>query len=258
MGYRFLVSIGIACAALMVAQTPNGHLSFEAASIAVEGPIDYSKPYPSGSKGGPGTADPTTYTCRNCSLADLISEAYQFRSYRMPNRESYESHARGNFQIRARVPEGTTHEQFLVMLQNLLVDRFKLVVHREKKELPTYQLVVAKGGHKLTPSAEAPVEAPKRPTQPPDSIQLPARKWTMERFTKWLEFYAAGPVTDATGLKGEYDFLLWWSFDTLDNPDAGPAMFAALQLQLGLKLESKKAPAEVLVIDHAEKSPTEN
>jgi uncharacterized protein (TIGR03435 family) len=96
------------------------------------------------------------------------------------------------------------------------------------------------------------------PNIPPGAGITYARKWTMNQLAGHLEFQAKQPVLDATGLKREYDFEAWWSPDTLDNPDVGPGMFAALQSQLGLKLESGKGPVDVVVIDHAEKVPTGN
>lgn len=250
-----IILIAFACASY--AQTKDGQPAFEVASIKPSPPPDFSKQVFSGPRGGPGTDDPGLFTCERCNLSELISKAYDIREYRILNIDHSDDH---RFLINAKVPADASPEQFRQMLQNLLAERFMLQLHRDKKEMPMFQLVVLKGGPKFKESADEPPKdvAEKSPKMPPDSGRLPARKWTMERFAKWLEFYAEGPVTNATGLKGEYDFVLWWSFDTLDNPDAGPGILTALQLQLGLKLEPRKGPVEVLVIDHAEKIPTGN
>jgi uncharacterized protein (TIGR03435 family) len=263
MGFRFFVSVcALAAIAMMstapiAAQMPNGQPAFEVASIKPAPPPDFSKHVYFGPRGGPGTDDPTLYTCENCNLSGLVSMAYGMPWYRILNQGSLGDR---QYTITATVAPGTTEEQFHLMLQNLLVERFKLELHRDKKEMSMFQLVVLKGGPKFKESAAEPPKdvADQSPKMPPDSGRLPARKWTMERFAKWLEGRAEGPVTDATGLKGEYDFVLWWSFDALDNPDAGPGMFTAIQSQLGLKLEPKKGLVDVLVIDHAEKVPTGN
>lgn len=248
------ISIALLLAAALDAQTPVGQLAFEAASIKPAPPPDFSKTVFFGCRGGPGTDDPTLFACTNTDLSDLISKGYGLPYYRMPNHEAFD---KVRFQVNLRTAPGTTAGQFQLMMQNLLAERFKLAVHREMKEMSTFQLLVAKGGPKFKAS-EADAKPPEEPKMPPATIRLPARKWTMDHFADWLSGYAKGPVINATGLAGEYDFVLWWSFDTLDNPDAGPDMFQALQSQLGLKLEAKKGPIEVLVIDHAEKIPTEN
>jgi uncharacterized protein (TIGR03435 family) len=84
---------------------------------------------------------------------------------------------------------------------------------------------------------------------------------TMEDFAVSLSMLVHKPVTDATGLSGKYDFTLHWiaeGFGPSAADDAGPTLFRALPEQLGLKLESKKGMVEMLVVDHVEKTPTEN
>lgn len=205
------------------------------------------------------------------------------------------------------------------MMQNLLIERFKLAVHREKKDLPVYELTVAKSGPKLKASAgeaDAPDPAgrgaapppPPRPGQMPRDadgfpqlppgrrsmmIMMPGRaRWrlvdeSMEQFSKSLQGMAGRPVNDSTGLTGKYDFELSFAPaaggmglmgrgpmialpppppgaggpggpDTSASDDSVPSIFTAVQDQLGLKLESKKGPVDTLVIDHIEKTPTEN
>lgn len=153
------------------------------------------------------------------------------------------------------------------LIQHLLADRFKLVVHLETKEFPVYALVVAKGGAKLMQS--------KTPEKGPglysNNGNLTAKGVTMEKLAQYLTQVSARElgrfVVDKTGLEGKYDLTLKWSPDNrsaaMTDPSnesaapLGPSIFTALQEQLGLKLESTKAPVQTLVIDHIEQ-PSEN
>ena len=259
-----------------VAQTPQ----FEVASIKPSTP-DPMK----GSRvaGGPGTKDPGLFTCDNARLFELVTIAYDLPWYRLSG-PAWMNTAR--FDISARIPEGTTKEQFKLMQQNLLLERFKMTFHHEQKQLPAYDLVVAKNGPKLKEAEPPPPEdsdAPKppRPARKLDKdgfpILPPGRAWItdmegprwVQRFTgasmedlgRYVASMVGQPVDDATGLKGKYDFILKWLNERGRRPsddESGPNIFEALQAQLGLKLESKKTTVDVLVIDHIEKTPTEN
>jgi uncharacterized protein (TIGR03435 family) len=171
-------------------------------------------------------------------------------------------------------PDGTTREQFRIMLQNLLVERFKLAMHREKKEMTVYELVVRGDHPRLKESAKEPDSSPRLgkdgiPILPVETLngqtRVDVRNESMEQFARRLSGQLRGQVTDATGLKGYYDIVLTWSAATLRASDAestagdsNQTLFTALQDQLGLKLVPKKGLVEPLVIDHAEKTPTEN
>jgi uncharacterized protein (TIGR03435 family) len=156
------------------------------------------------------------------------------------------------------------------MLQALLADRFKLTIHRETKNLPIYSLVIAKGGSKLQ---EAHLDG-----RPEDHMirvgrgELTAPGIRLEDFAHILTQQTGRTVVDNTGLKGHYDLKFHWTPDqgeAFDGPggstspessissDMPPSIFTAIQEQLGLKLESRKGPVEILVIDHVEK-PSEN
>ena len=170
------------------------------------------------------------------------------------------------------------------MLQVLLVDRFKLAVHRETKELPIYSLVVAKGGSKLheaKPGDTYPngIKGPDGRPVPRGSHfmrmgrgELTAQGIGMDDIAHLLTRQTGRTVVDNTGLKGNYDFTLHWTPDQIaptpngpgsGGPDSstssesGPSIFTAIQEQLGLKLESQKGPVEILVVDHVER-PSEN
>jgi uncharacterized protein (TIGR03435 family) len=202
------------------------------------------------------------------------------------------------FDLTARVPPGTTYEQFQIMLQNLLADRFQLAVHHETRQHLSYKLVVAKNGPKFK-EAGAPAEqdddAPPRPSGskpfkfdadgypvfgPGDSgTKMSASRgrmyepqMTMDRLAGFLAGNLHATITDATGLGGRYEISLAWVVGSrtaappssgeeasLAETDSGPTLTQALQSQLGLRLvESSKVPIDLLVVDHAEKVPAGN
>jgi uncharacterized protein (TIGR03435 family) len=264
----------VACAH---AQTPQ----FEVASIKLSAPPDGGR-MRFGSRGGPGTKDPGLYTCENCDTAWLIRQAFDLVDYQLSGPDWMQS---TRFMVSAKIREGTTKEQFLLMKQNLLIERFKLAYHREKKEMLVYELVVAKGGPKMKESAgpldpdERPARMTERKTDAEGFPVLPPGRApmmmvmagghatarhvaeTMDEFAVSLSYQVHKPVTDATGLTGKYDFTLNWIAEGAapsTGDDTGPTLFRALPEQLGLRLEAKKGMVEVLVVDHVEKTPTEN
>jgi len=167
------------------------------------------------------------------------------------------------------------------MLQALLADRFKLILHHDTKELPIYGLVVAKSGSKLqeTKPDDANPDAANAPAHPTNkgrmrmsidsgSIEITATGMAMDGLARQLASQLHSTVQNNTGLKGIYDFTLRFTPD--DAPmdasgganasladNGGTSIFAAVQDQLGLKLESKKGPVEIVVVDHVDK-PSDN
>jgi uncharacterized protein (TIGR03435 family) len=147
------------------------------------------------------------------------------------------------------------------MVQTLLADRFKLVLHKEKREMPVYALVVGSKGSKLhDATGEEPLWPGSRIMINGASLQVndnysrsTARGMTMGQLAGHLqqEPGVGRLVVDETNLKGTYPLTLDYSNGS--GNDDRPDLFTALQEQLGLKLESKKEPVEVLVIDHAAK-----
>ncbi len=173
------------------------------------------------------------------------------------------------------------------MLQALLANRFKLAVHREMKDLPGYALVIAKNGPKLhdaKPGDTYPNGIKGPDGQPGQGLMimggmggpLTGQGINIENLVRVLSQQLGRTILDETGLTGKYDFTLQWTpdertgpmsaatqgggsrSDDAPPPDAsGPSIFTAMQEQLGLKLESRKVPVEMLVIDHVE-APSEN
>ena len=134
----------LGCSA-MLAQ-PGPKLEFEVASIKSSPPPAAGVGYTVGCRGGPGTNDPVLYVCGNISLSNLVTLAYGVRFYQL---SAPDWTMTTRFDLRATVPAGTTKEQFATMMQNLLADRFKLVAHRETREIQRYELAVAKNGPKF-------------------------------------------------------------------------------------------------------------
>jgi uncharacterized protein (TIGR03435 family) len=151
------------------------------------------------------------------------------------------------------------------MIRSLLVSRFKLKVRHETEQESVYALVVAKGGPKLTPSVPLPLgSAFDASTADQDAAtfsQSYRGGYTVKNATmaSWACQLSAQrevqrTVIDETGLAGKFDFTFAWD---MSQNGPGPSIFAALEEQLGLKLEPRKAPVDSIVIEHVEK-PSEN
>ena len=148
-------------------------------------------------------------------------------------------------------------EELMVLLQDLLADRFKLTLHRETRTMPAFVLDVARNGPKLEKASPGGTNT----TTSNTGIMIEAHSANLDSFARILARKMDLPVVNHTGLEGIFDFKLHWTPDTT-RPQAGsapewPSIFTAIQEQLGLRLRSQKAPVQVLVIDHAER-PSEN
>jgi uncharacterized protein (TIGR03435 family) len=243
------VALSIAMAALTLAQTPGSEkrAEFEVASIKPTATKDgsFTEQYPPG--GG--------FSARGITVKVLLRGSYALEDYQISGGPDWISSA--GFDIQARAAAGTgdlPREQVRQMVQALLADRFHLVLHRETRQLPVYDLVVGKTGPRLH-SADSSTGGTKTMLG-----QLIVKKMSMTTLASILAFDVKRPVRDETALNGEFAFTLEWT-PGLGESDAGassrPSLFTAVQEQLGLKLESAKGPVEVVVIDHVEK-PSEN
>jgi len=157
------------------------------------------------------------------------------------------------YDVVAKAEDGVrlTQEELQPRLQKLLEDRFKLSLHRETKDVPGFALVVAKGGPKLRKSFGDP--AP--PIIYPGGLR--SGSWSMEALAWGLSRPLRQPVVDKTSIEGTFDIELTYAPDG-DTNSPLPSIFTALQEQLGLRLESRKVPIEILIIDHLEKVPSDN
>jgi uncharacterized protein (TIGR03435 family) len=304
--------------ALMVwtasAQTGDAPTTFEVASVKPAAPI-MGGMIRVRMAGGPGSPDPGQINYSNVTLKNVLMSAYNVKGYQISGPSWLESE---RFDIVAKVPKGATKEEFRVMLQNLMAERFKLKLHRESKELPIYALVVGKNGVKMkeTPKDDPAADVAKGPQTPPPGafgegeprlrmgkdgmpqmppggpgrggmmmmgnggkMRMQASKQKVTQIVEMLGNQLGRPVVDQTGLTADYDFTLEYApDDTMRGPagmmppppdgggggapapsdSTGPSLMSALQEQLGLKLEPKKGPIDLLVIDSLEKVPTEN
>jgi uncharacterized protein (TIGR03435 family) len=158
------------------------------------------------------------------------------------------------YDVQAKPPtdQGLTYEELRPFLQNLLATRFHLVAHRETRYVSGYSLVVAKGGPKLTAAKEASDHI----YILPDGIKNPGA--SIKTLAAMLARPAGRPVIDKTGITGTYSIDLKYAPE--GSPDSElPSIFAAVQEQLGLKLEPQKdVPLTVLVVDDINKVPTPN
>jgi uncharacterized protein (TIGR03435 family) len=220
----------------------------------------------------------------------LLLRAYDVKSYQLSGPAWMDTE---RYEIAAKIPAGATKEQVPGMLQALLTERFHGAVHRESSELSVYGLVVAKGGPKLKPAAPdnpdvtpgQPEPMPKMtvgkdgfPEFPPgynknsglafaQGMKIWSKNRTMDSLADLLSGQSDRPVLDMTGLQGGYEFTLSFRFERMKTASGegaevtefpGELVHAAVQSQLGLKLEPRKAPVEILVVDQIEKLPTGN
>jgi uncharacterized protein (TIGR03435 family) len=206
--------------------------------------------------------DPVMMRWTSTPLRVLVQQAYGLRSYQIVGWPS--SLDSDKYNIDAKTESPTTTKQKYEMLQTLIVERFGLKFHREMRDLQGYSLVVGKNGPKLREVREGEVGSSPAGT----TIQRGLVIGHQVRMMDWVGLFSGElgcPFEDNTGLTGRYDFKLEWSPDerqpnSFGEPGdpSGPSIFAAVQDQLGLKLEAKKFPVEMFIVDHVDKTPTAN
>jgi len=190
-------------------------------------------------------------TLTNASLSDCLKFAYSIVADAELVGPDWIRSKAIRFDIVAEAPPDTPRERMLLMLQALLAERLKVAVHHESRELAYLALVQAKNGPKMR-KADA---NPTPPKAPMISGSIVSNGMSMQTLTLLLSRFQRETVLDQTGLDGLFEIKLEWSPN--QNTD-GPALPTALQEQLGLRLESHKGPADVLVVDSAEKIPADN
>ncbi len=236
--------------------------SFEVASIK---PTASSDPARSGRMtGGPGTSNPGEFTASGFPLRMLITRAYDLQYDDSNLVLGPPSLDRDKYDIVAKVPLGAKADQLTAMLRSLLAERFGLVAHWEQRELPSYDLVVAKGGSKLREAEKAPVNAPPDPSLHPTPgyqwptdkngwpvfppgfprinlygqrgnplLHIAARMQTVADLLRIIRSQIDHPAADKTGLTGTYDFTLdcaraATAFDLTSNPESSSGQASAL------------------------------
>jgi uncharacterized protein (TIGR03435 family) len=206
-------------------------------------------------------AVPGSLTMRNTRLISCIRWAYGAQEYQVVG-PGWIGEAR--FDIVAKAGSAAPEAELRLMLRALLADRFRLAVHREAKDIPALILVVGKNGQKMKPN-----DVEGSPGFRAGKI-LVGNGATVAQMADFLSRELRQPVIDQTGLTGRFDYTLDVNAYVTDEmrravgpdgappPDAASILAQAIQAQLGLKIEPRKAPVEMLVIDRIEKSPTEN
>lgn len=259
-------------AALVFCQTPAAPPAFDVAELKANKSSDPNASADFG-KGG-------QVMVHNVPLKYLISAGFHIRAEELQGAPGWTETER--FDIVAKAPPTTSEDDLRRMLITLLQDRLKLATHTEQKVMPVYALVVGKNGPKSlkesTPARPADDRCNGVPAPTPGDRAFNCQHTTMADLAEHLQGAVRGyiqiPVVDQTGIKGSYDFLL--SFTPAgrltggggrggDNEQkstapmgSGLSIFDALQAQLGLKLESRKIPMPIVVVDHVERTPTEN
>jgi uncharacterized protein (TIGR03435 family) len=264
--------------------------TFEVASVKPSTPgWEKGGVYFGPARGGPGTPDPVQITWTYARFRDLLMTAYDVKTYQLVGPAWLDTE---RYDVVAKVPAGATKAQVRVMWQNLLAERFGVKLHHEPKEFQVEELVIAKGGSKLKETAWDPARPlPPGPPQRKDGellspgavltifpgpnakAHMVAKAQPVSKLTDMLGNDLRRPVLDKTGLTGFYDFILDYTIDLSGFPlppgvpepardagasDPGPDLAAAVEKELGLRLVPGKAKLDVVVVDKAEKVPTDN
>jgi len=275
-------------------QTPS-KAEFEVASIKANPPqTGFHFGNDAVVSGGPGTPDPGMFRCSKCSLTRLILKAFRLQAYQLPGKNALPE---TTFEVMAKVPAKATEEEFSMMLQNMLRERFGLTAHFQEKTMKGFHLVVAKGGPKLQESGATTAATSPRVGESHahsglvafgTSASYRAAKLSMTELAQVLSEQVGVPVDDKTGLSGQYDISLRWSGNAASHPGgshtdggggheghygggagggafgpaadpSGPGLFDALQQQLGLRLvAAEQSTAKLLIVDKVLPKPTEN
>lgn len=205
---------------------------------------------------GKTTTTPGNLVMRDVLVATCLEWAYNIQEKQISGPEWIGSE---HFDIVAKADHPASDDEMKQMMKTLLQQRFGLSFHLQKKELSSYLMTVAKGGHKMKEAA--PDEKPERQNT---AISTIAKAMTMREFGDFLSQPLRMPVVDQTGLTGRYDFVLDFTrylptgekAMTPDFDNNNGIIMAALQGELGLKLEGHKEVVDVYVIDHVERPST--
>jgi uncharacterized protein (TIGR03435 family) len=258
-----MVALGLAAAGSLLAafatEVPayaqsSQRSEFEVASVKPSTPANPRASF----EVGPGG----TFSATNTTARALIRFAYRVLDVQISGGPSWIN--TDNYDIIAKPGVESSPEQVRQMMQALLADRFKLTFHRETRSLRAYALVLGKNGPKLSESAGAEGGIRGERGQTPNATRIVAKGVSFQLLSTMLPSLLGYPVLDMTGLPGNYDFQLEWtpfqppprsSGEEGPPPDlSGTSIFAALQEQLGLKLEARKEPVEMFIIEGAEKA----
>jgi uncharacterized protein (TIGR03435 family) len=194
-------------------------------------------------------------TATNITVRELIRLAFGVKDYQIERAPGWIESQGYDIAAKTAGRKNSSYEDEQALVRGLLTDRFQLKTHRETRQSQVYLLVVDKNGPKLKAHNEGSGAKSRK-----SCGHLEGTRLTMDVISTVLSRQFERDVLNRTGLPGKYDFQLDWTPDSGPCPlaaDGLPSIFTALQQQLGLKLESAKGPAEVLVIDHVDR-PSEN
>jgi uncharacterized protein (TIGR03435 family) len=248
----------------LAAQSPK--FAFEAASVKP----NVSRSFPVGPEARPGGA----FVATNITLESNVRFAYNIRAYQLVGGPDWMRTER--FDIDARAGRDASPEEIRRMVQALLEDRFQLVIRREQREMPTYALLPARSDQRLGSNLRQSAADCVRPDGRGDTLEerrtvnggVETRRTCtlMAALVSSLSDAVQAPVDDRTGLAGRWDYELSFTGERRRNVDAAtaardpndaPALFTAVQEQLGLKLEAGRGRVDVVVIESAAR-PAEN
>lgn len=205
------------------------------------------------------------FSARGFTLKDLIGFAYDVDNRQIVEGPKWADTERYDV-LGKPEKEGTPNPDLAkLMLQSLLAERYQLRFHHDTREMPVYVMTIAKNGIKMKARTDG--DGGEKATMLIRGAKIPGRDTTVQFLATGLQKLVLDrPILDKTGLTGKYDFDLTWrpdpsqfrgNGDRVPSDPNDPDLFTALQQQLGLRLTAQKAPADVIVIDAAEK-PSEN
>jgi uncharacterized protein (TIGR03435 family) len=198
-------------------------------------------------------ATPGNVVMRDVLLTSCMEWAWGIQENQIAGPEWIQS---DRYDIVARAERPVAVNELKLMMRALLKERFALEFHQEQKELTAYEMTVSKSGSKMKEAA-----ADEKPSRENTAISTIAKAITMRQFADFISQPLRMPVVDHTGLTGRYDFVLNFTAYlpsgertmTPDFDNNNGIILAAIQGELGLKLESHKLSVESYVIDHVEK-----
>jgi uncharacterized protein (TIGR03435 family) len=236
------------CVSSVIAQAPERAVAFEVATIKPS--TRDSPPMALQRLGG-------RIVTSNTPLTWLVSWAFDLDDGRLIGAPKEAESAR--FDVNAKAPDGELAPgQLQRMMRALLSDRFHLIVHSEARPLPGYALVVDGNGPRfqIRPTTERPAPNPFRMAS---AGTLIGTQVNADMLAKTLSSQLQRPVQNMTGINGAFDFTLEWRPDSPGVIDSTrPSLFTALREQLGLRLDARELPAEVIVVDRLDLTPTAN
>jgi uncharacterized protein (TIGR03435 family) len=245
---KSLIAVAALAAVLGLGQK-RSHPQFEVASVKT---VDVSKLGNSIAM-NIGTVRHDQITFDNATLNDVVRFAHRITSDVQISAPAWTKSTQFLYNINAKGRPGASREDLQDMLQTLLAERFKLVTHREEKQMSYYVLVQTTSKPRIRQVAEVPdgFRGTTYRGRINSILSMPTLAYLLSRFD------TERPTIDKTGLRGVYEINLEWNAAQLQSADAdaGPSLFTAVTEQLGLKLDSGKGPVEILVVDSAEKIP---